>query len=434
MRLSLRLMAERGGRGDALGRYLDDPLRLFIPVRCSCWRSCTGWPARSSRASATARRGVGPPSSSRSSPSWWSASTCVPLLIVRAIRAGARRAAAVVRRRCARLLRRSPRIAARLAIAAAAPRAAGRRPTGAGERRVRDADGARPRRGAISRRKARELLQSIVDFTRNDGPRGDDAAPRHRGHRADATLGDLRALFREEQYSRMPVYHDNLDNIVGIVFVKDLIVARPPGASRHDAADAAGALRARDQARVRAAEGVPAPQVQMAIVVDEYGGTAGLVTSRTCSRRSSARSATIRRRSRARSSTRATALRLQRQGHVDEVARSAGRRHRGRRLRDRRRLPAVAPRRGAAGRRDVRDRRARGRGARGRAPPHHQGARARRREVDAAGRACRRHEVRLRRLLGRPNAGKSTLLNRLVGRSSRSSPTSRRRRAPASSA
>src|SRR5687767_935904 len=33
MRLSLRLMAERGGRGDRLGWYLDDPLQLFIPVR-----------------------------------------------------------------------------------------------------------------------------------------------------------------------------------------------------------------------------------------------------------------------------------------------------------------------------------------------------------------------------------------------------------------
>ena len=33
MRLSLRLMAERGGRSDRLGRYLDDPLQLFIPIR-----------------------------------------------------------------------------------------------------------------------------------------------------------------------------------------------------------------------------------------------------------------------------------------------------------------------------------------------------------------------------------------------------------------
>src|SRR5687768_2775835 len=33
MRLSLRLMAERGGRSDRLGHYLDDPLQLFVPVR-----------------------------------------------------------------------------------------------------------------------------------------------------------------------------------------------------------------------------------------------------------------------------------------------------------------------------------------------------------------------------------------------------------------
>src|SRR5947208_2637994 len=33
MRLSLRLMAERGGRSDRLGHYLDDPLQLFIPAR-----------------------------------------------------------------------------------------------------------------------------------------------------------------------------------------------------------------------------------------------------------------------------------------------------------------------------------------------------------------------------------------------------------------
>ena len=33
MKLSLRLMAERGGRNDLLGEYLDEPLRLFVPVR-----------------------------------------------------------------------------------------------------------------------------------------------------------------------------------------------------------------------------------------------------------------------------------------------------------------------------------------------------------------------------------------------------------------
>ena len=45
-----------------------------------------------------------------------------------------------------------------------------------------------------------------------------------------ASLADLRNLFREEQYSRVPVYRDTLDNVVGIVFVKDL-VSLPPGAA-----------------------------------------------------------------------------------------------------------------------------------------------------------------------------------------------------------
>ena len=33
MRLSLRLMAERGGRDDRLGFYLEDPIQLFVPAR-----------------------------------------------------------------------------------------------------------------------------------------------------------------------------------------------------------------------------------------------------------------------------------------------------------------------------------------------------------------------------------------------------------------
>ena len=41
--------------------------------------------------------------------------------------------------------------------------------------------------------------------------------------RDDATIGDLRALFREQEYSRFPVYKDSLDNIAGFVFVKDLV-------------------------------------------------------------------------------------------------------------------------------------------------------------------------------------------------------------------
>ena len=67
MRLSLRLMAERGGRSDRLGRYLDDPLQLFIPVRLLLG-GCTGARRRADRArrATSATRSRSPRSSSRS--------------------------------------------------------------------------------------------------------------------------------------------------------------------------------------------------------------------------------------------------------------------------------------------------------------------------------------------------------------------------------
>src|SRR5213075_132205 len=69
----------------------------------------------------------------------------------------------------------------------------------------------------------RRLLQSIVDFGDTlvrevMTPRPDIVAIRD-----SATVGDVRALFREQEYSRFPVYKDSLDNIAGFVFVKDLV-------------------------------------------------------------------------------------------------------------------------------------------------------------------------------------------------------------------
>jgi CBS domain containing-hemolysin-like protein len=97
---------------------------------------------------------------------------------------------------------------------------------------------------------------------------------------AGATVGALRAMFREQEYSRFPVYRENLDNIVGVVRVKDLLQIEATGTD----ADPITPL-------IRPATFVPETkrvpellkefqrrQVQMAIVVDEYGGTAGLVT------------------------------------------------------------------------------------------------------------------------------------------------------------
>jgi magnesium and cobalt transporter len=95
-----------------------------------------------------------------------------------------------------------------------------------------------------------------------------------------ATIGDLRALFREQEYSRFPVYKDSLDNIAGFAFVKDLLTL---DSSTDDSREITGLLR--PAVVVPATKRIPEllkqfqrQQIQCAIVVDEYGGTAGLVT------------------------------------------------------------------------------------------------------------------------------------------------------------
>jgi Hemolysins and related proteins containing CBS domains len=135
-----------------------------------------------------------------------------------------------------------------------------------------------PEEGTISDAEGRELLQSIVDFTETVVREVMTPRPDIIAIRADASLQDLRSLFREEQYSRMPVYRDNLDNIIGIVFVKDL-VALPPNAEPPMTTLMRSAHFVPESKRVsELLKEMQRRQAQMAIVVDEYGGTAGLVT------------------------------------------------------------------------------------------------------------------------------------------------------------
>ncbi len=106
-------------------------------------------------------------------------------------------------------------------------------------------------------------------------------------------------IMRTTGYSRLPVYHEEVDHIVGIAHIKDLIEVVLSSAScaaektGEQAADAAASKTADEAivAHMRKAEFVPdtkdiipllsemrASHVQMAIIVDEYGGTAGVVT------------------------------------------------------------------------------------------------------------------------------------------------------------
>jgi putative hemolysin len=287
MRLSLRLMAERGGRADRLGFYLHDPIQLFLPARLILgiiFSLSTMFIAI-----LTGRAGF--------------QSTGLLLLFV-----------AVFILVCAHVLpllivRRNPErvlevllppfdVVARFLHPLTGPlisliTADGRRdraePAGTGSPSVTDGSDAGTRDEAeedqgLIEGDQRKLLQSIVDFGDTlvrevMTPRPDMVAIRD-----DATLNELRALFREQEYSRIPVYHENLDNIAGFVFVKDLIRLT-------DAEKGTMRLNRDLQRLIRPATFVPETkrvpemlkefqrkQVQIAIVVDEYGGTAGLVT------------------------------------------------------------------------------------------------------------------------------------------------------------
>ncbi len=95
----------------------------------------------------------------------------------------------------------------------------------------------------------------------------------------DVPLEGLLAMAREHPFTRYPVYRDDLDHIVGVVHLKDLI---------GKASDRAGATAKDLMRRVpvvpetmrldRALGELKRQRSRLAVVVDEFGGTAGLVT------------------------------------------------------------------------------------------------------------------------------------------------------------
>ena len=281
MRLSLRLTVERGGRDDRLGFYLDDPIQLFVPARLMLGLIFS---------LATVVLAVLTGSEGFSSIGMLLLFVAVfillfehvlPLLIVRRSPEKVLAFSLPPFDFAARFLHPLTGTLVRLIVVSRAERENGAAGANADESAGEPAEGAEPEEETnLIEREEQALLQSIVDFGGTlvrevMTPRPDIVAIS-----ADATIGELRALFREQEYSRIPVFKDNLDNILGIVFVKDVFLLVEP--------DSAGASILR---LIRPAVFVPETkrvpellkefqrrQVQMAIVVDEYGGTAGLVT------------------------------------------------------------------------------------------------------------------------------------------------------------
>jgi CBS domain containing-hemolysin-like protein len=94
----------------------------------------------------------------------------------------------------------------------------------------------------------------------------------------DTTEEEVRALVRQERYSRFPVFEGTLDNVVGLFIAKDLWFddGTEPFSVQRFMREALYVPDSRPAERVM--DDLRRTRAQMAVVLDEYGGTAGIVT------------------------------------------------------------------------------------------------------------------------------------------------------------
>ncbi len=129
-------------------------------------------------------------------------------------------------------------------------------------------------------REERELIHSIFEF--GDKIVREVMVPRPDmvSVEADAPVDDAIGIAIEAGRSRLPAYEDSTDNIVGIVFLKDLVSLRASGQGgapvRSSARSAVFVPESKRLAELL--RDMQRDKFHMAIVVDEYGGTAGIVT------------------------------------------------------------------------------------------------------------------------------------------------------------
>lgn len=93
-----------------------------------------------------------------------------------------------------------------------------------------------------------------------------------------ATVEEVARMFVESGYSRLPIYHDNIDNIIGLIHEKDFYAARYRGLSdifhlKAPIQYTTGTTKISELLRM-----LQRNKAHMAVVVDEYGGTEGIVT------------------------------------------------------------------------------------------------------------------------------------------------------------
>ena len=126
------------------------------------------------------------------------------------------------------------------------------------------------------------MLQRVFEFA--DRRAYEVMVPRTEviGVEQTTSVREFLEIFQSRSHARFPVYEEDLDNIVGIVSVKEVLrciaedpdcLNRPVGQMAHPALEVPETGRVADLL-----ERMRAEHIQMALVIDEYGGTAGVVT------------------------------------------------------------------------------------------------------------------------------------------------------------
>ncbi len=125
-----------------------------------------------------------------------------------------------------------------------------------------------------------ELIHSIIEF-------GDTRVSEVMTPRPDivaipesATVREARDIMIESKYSRLPVYRDQIDNVEGLIYVRDLMQRWAEGKEDEPIARLVRPVYFVPETKPVAEllEEMQKAHVQLAVVIDEYGGVAGLVT------------------------------------------------------------------------------------------------------------------------------------------------------------
>lgn len=125
----------------------------------------------------------------------------------------------------------------------------------------------------------RELAQNALDF--DDIELGEIFTPRVNVISADIDKGveEIKKAVLEEKYTRIPLYRNSIDTIIGIINAKDFLCELLKNENPDVEAIMQEPMFLPDTMKISAAlSAMQKDKVQLAVVTDEYGGTAGIVT------------------------------------------------------------------------------------------------------------------------------------------------------------